>query len=267
MKNSSSHDKQNKTQKQLQKEALERKEQRTIAIKKIAMVLMIVLLVIVPIYLALELTGTLDKITSPQKLKQLILNTGAWAYLTFGLLQFLQVTFIPLPAAITTIAGVLIFGPWPTFFISVIAVLLGSVFAFWLGRRYGRKLVVWIAGEEETKKLLRKMNKGRYFFFLMLLFPGFPDDILCMVAGVTSMSFKFFFVSNLITRPIIFFAISFFGSGSIIPFHGWGIYAWIALAIVMAISFYFSIKKQAEIEAFLTKISNKLSRKSKKKEN
>lgn len=210
------------------------------------------------IFLILYFTGTLNKIDSVEDLKEIILQGGVWSHVIFVILQFLQVTFIPLPAAITTIAGALVFGPWITLALSLVAVMAGSIFAFWLGRKFGTKLIVWIAGEEDAKKWNKKLSQGKYLFFLMLLFPGFPDDILCMVVGATPMSYKFFIVSNLLTRPIIFAAIVFLGSGSIIPFTGWGIPVWIVLVLLAAFSFYASIKYEKRIETFLIDKSKKL---------
>ena len=49
------------------------------------------------------------------------------------------------------------------------------------------------------------------------------------------MSFKFFFITNLIARFIGVGCTIFFATGSIIPFSGWGIPVWIILGIFMVI--------------------------------
>lgn len=214
--------------------------------------------IFIVIFLILYFTGALDKIDSVEELKDFILRGGVWSHVIFVIIQFLQVTFIPLPAAITTIAGALVFGPWITLGLSLIAVMAGSIFAFWLGRKFGTKIIVWIAGEEDAKKWSDKLSQGKYLFFLMLLFPGFPDDILCMIVGATSMSYKFFITANLITRPIVFAVMVFLGSGSVVPFTGWGIPVWIVLILLAALSFYVSIKYEKQIETFLIDKSKKL---------
>lgn len=215
------------------------------------------------VYIPLQQSGALNKIKSVEELKAIILNSGVWGYLIFFAIQFIQVTFIPIPAAVTTVAGALVFGPWPAFFISLVSILLASCLSFWIGRKFGTKVVYWIVGKEQAQKYNQKLKRGKYVFFLMMLFPGFPDDILCLLAGMTTMSFKFFLTTNLITRPIVIFALVFFGSGLVIPFSGWGIYAWAALAIFMLFAFYISVKKQQQIENFLFKLANKFSKKEK----
>lgn len=214
--------------------------------------------IFVAILLVLHFTGVLDKIDNPQDLKEVILSGGIWSYFIFMVIQFLQVTFIPLPALVTTVAGALVFGPWVTYFLSLISVILGSLFAFWLGKKFGRKLVVWIAGKKDAEKWNKKLSRGKYLFFLMLLFPGFPDDILCMLVGATPMTYKFFIISNLIARPIVFIPIVFLGSGTIIPYTGWGIPVWIGIVLLSAGLFYVSIRYQKQIEKFLIEKSKKL---------
>lgn len=237
-----------------------KKETKTKLIK-LSIVVGALILLALAIYLPLELTGTIDKIDSAEKLRDIILEWGAYSYITFIIIQFLQVTFLPLPAVVTTVAGTLVFGPWITFGLSLLAVMLGSIFAFFLGRKVGRKLVVWVAGEKDAKKWEEKLSRGKYIFFLMMLFPIFPDDILCIVAGCIGMDWKFFLITNIITRPISIGTTCFFGSGQIIPFSGWGIPVWIVLAVLACVIFYLSFKYQPQIENFITKLADKMSRK------
>lgn len=237
-----------------------KKETKTKLIK-ISIIVGALILLVLAIYLPLELTGTIDKIDSAEKLRDVILEGGAYSYVIFIIIQFLQVTFLPLPAVVTTVAGTLVFGPWITFGLSLLAVMLGSIFAFFLGRKVGRKLVVWVAGEKDAKKWEEKLSRGKYIFFLMMLFPIFPDDILCIVAGCIGMDWKFFLITNIITRPISIGTTCFFGSGQIIPFSGWGIPVWIVLAVLACVIFYLSFKYQPQIENFITKLADKMSRK------
>ena len=227
---------------------------------KVVIIIVALLLIALAIYLPLELTGTIDRIDSAEELGQIIRDGGVYSYIIFVVVQFLQVTFLPLPAAVTTIAGTLVFGPWITLGLSLFAVLLGSAFAFFLGRKVGRRLVVWVAGEKDAAKWEEKLKRGKYVFFLMMLFPVFPDDILCIVAGCIGMDWKFFMVTNLITRPLSIGALCFFGSGQVIPFSGWGIPVWIVLVVLGIIAIYLSVKYQPQIENFITKLGARLTR-------
>lgn len=218
-------------------------------------VVLIIGLIVLAGYLALKYTGLLDKFDSAEEIKNFILSGGSFSVIIFILIQFLQVTFLPLPAIVTTLAGTLIFGPLNATIMSFIAIMLGSIFAFFLGRKFGKKILIWIAGKEDAEKWTRKLTDGKYMFFLMMLFPVFPDDILCIAAGVTQMSFKFFFFTNLITRPIGIICTCYLGSGTLIPYSGYGLIVWPILIALLIVLFILSIKYKDKIEEFVEKIS------------
>lgn len=205
----------------------------------------------------LKMLGVWDKVNSVEKLRAIVQKGGAFSSLLFILLQFLQTTILQIPAILVTMTGVLMFAKWKAFLLSYFAIMLGSLFNFWLGRKAGRKFLNWIAGEQTTEKWIALISEGKYVFFLMMLFPMFPDDILCVVAGITNMSFSFFFWSNVLCRAIGIGFTVLFGSGSIIPFAGWGWVAWIIIAIVMALLFYFSVKYQHKIDELLKRITKR----------
>ena len=207
-------------------------------------------LFIVGLYFLLKNTGWIGKFNNIQELKTIILSAGFWSYCVFVVLQFLQVTILPIPAFASTIVGVIIFGPFITFVLSTLSILLGSLFAFYLGKLFGIKLLYWAIGKDKTISMQNKLQKGKYVFFLMMLFPFFPDDILCILAGVINMDFKFFLTTNLITRPISLFCLCFISSGVFIPFHSWGLVVWLFIAIVLIISLFFAFKYKQKIESF-----------------
>lgn len=237
-----------------------KKETKNILIKSIIICLSLIVICLA-IYLPLKFTGLLNKVDSVDELKQVILAGGLYSYLIFFVIQFLQVVLLPIPAFVSTVAGTLVFGPWIAAVISFIAVMLASILCFVIGRKAGAKLVSWVAGEEALNKWSSKLEKGKYVYFLMMLFPFFPDDILCFVVGtVMSISFKFFFFTNLITRPIGILCTCFLGIGYIIPFSGWGIPVWIVLLLLGMVAFYLSFRFEKQIETFILKISNRFSK-------
>ena len=238
------------------------KKDTKVKIIKGLIVVGVLALLFLAVFLPLYFTGTLAKIKDEEALRDFIQSGGVWSFLIFFAIQFLQVTFLPIPAAATTIAGTLAFeNGWIVFGISFVAVMLASLFSFFLGRKVGKKLVVWVAGEKDYQKWAEKLGKGKFVFFLMMLFPVFPDDILCMIVGTTNMSWKFFIITNIVTRPIGIACTCFLGSG-IIPFEGWWFLLWGVLAVSCIILFVLSYKFQPQIEEFIMKIANKFERKS-----
>lgn len=235
------------------------------SIVKLLLVLCASISLFIGIYFLLKHTGWLGKFSNIQELKQIILSAGFWSYSVFVVLQFLQVTIIPLPASVTTIVGVLLFGPYIAFILSTLSIILGSLFAFILGKKFGTKLLYWVFGKDKTMSFQQKIEKGKFVFFFMMLFPFFPDDILCMLAGVINMDFKFFLLTNLITRPVGIFCLCFLGSGTLIPYHSWGLVVWVIIAIILTMIMIFIFKNKTKVEAFFVKKSTILKVKNPKK--
>lgn len=221
-----------------------------LSIIKLGVIALLSCLFFIGIYFILKTTGWVGKFNNIQELKTIILSAGFWSYCVFVVLQFLQVTILPLPAFATTIVGVILFGPFIAFILSTLAILLGSIFAFYLGKLFGIKLLYWAIGKDKTISIQNKLSKGKYAFFLMMLLPFFPDDILCMLAGVVNMDFKYFLNTNLITRPISLFCLCFISTGVVIPYHSWGLVVWSIILLVVIFLFIFAIKYKQQIENF-----------------
>ena len=200
---------------------------------RITTVIIIGASIIVAIYIVMELFDLIKYFEDFEVIRDFVLNTKQWGVIVYLLLTVFQVVFLPIPAAVTILIGVAIYGPFIAFVLSLAGTYLGAVICFALGKTFGRKLISWMIGKENSEKYGKLLNdKGRWVFVLMLLFPFFPDDTLCLVAGTTSMSWKFFLLSTLFTRPETIAFISFFGSGQIIPYSGWGIPVWIGIFVL-----------------------------------
>ena len=91
----------------------------------------------------------------------------------------------------------------------------------------------------------------------MFLFPVFPDDALCMAAGMTKMRYWYFAIIVLIFRSIGIATICFLGS-SIIKWAELSIIDWFVLINAVIIDIYAVFKISGKIEA---KIKSKNSQK------
>ena len=240
------------------KNGANKKEEKELSLKakilRTILVCVIIAGIVVLGYYILNWTGVWEKINSVEKLQNIILSWGFWGRFGFVVLSFLQVTFIPLPSTVTIIAGTLIYGPLQASLLSLAGILLGSMLAFLLGKVFGRKLVVFMVGEKTCKKWVDFLTNAKYSFFIMMLLPIFPDDVLCLVAGLTNMSWTFFTLTNLIARPVGIFTVSYFGSGHLIPYHGWGLIVWAILIVLIIAVLILAYKYQKQIENFLLRI-------------
>ena len=229
-------------------------------LQRIAIVALFIMLFILSVYFVLNFCGLWEKLNSVSKFKSFILSLGFYGRSAFILFQFLQVTFIPIPSPILIIAGSIIYGPFQAGLLSLAGILLGSAFAFFLGKIFGQKIVRFMVGKEAQKKWTKFLNNCKFSFVLMMLLPCFPDDILCLVAGLTDMSWTFFMVTQFITRPIGIFSVSIFSSGNLIPYHGWGLIVWAVIFILAFLLIYLSNKYSQNIESFLKRIFSRAKR-------
>lgn len=151
-------------------------------------------------YFILKSFGVTDLTTD--SIREYVDSAGAVAPLLFILISFLQVTFVPIPGAVTIVAGYLCFGFWESFLYSYIGMMAGSLFAYFLGRLLGRPFVVWLAGGAERVDFWISKLKGRenLLLFFMFFLPLFPDDLLCSVAGLIPQRPLTFVIMQLITR-------------------------------------------------------------------
>ena len=198
-----------------------------------------------------------------EELQKNIASTGALAPLIFIVVSFLQVTFVPIPGAVTIIAGNYLFGPWLSFLYSYIGMIAGALFAFGLGRWIGRPYINWVAGSKEKANEWIKKLKGRetVFLFFAFLLPLFPDDLLCSVAGILPISLLTFTVMQLITRLTSIGATLIFMSGELIPYHGWGLVVIAVLVAICVTAFILSLKYADKLNTYFNKLVNKITEK------
>ena len=203
------------------------------------------------IFYAICATGFITKITSIEALQSYIDGFGAWAIIIYIVFSYLQVVILPVPGSVTVAAGVLLFDWLECAVYSFIGIILGSITAFAIGRIIGYKAVCWIVGKDDLDKWLDKI-KGKDYLILSLMFllPMFPDDVLCFVAGLSSMTWPYFLVMIFITRLISCFTVSL--SLDLIPFDTWwGIAIWIVLFVLVALAFYLVCKYSDKIDSFI----------------
>ena len=82
--------------------------------------------------------------------------------------------------------------------------MCGCLLAYWLGYKFGKKAVKWCAGsEEDYDKWSSYLNKkGKLWYLITVMFPFFPDDLLCLVAGAVKFDFVWYTIANVIGRGI-----------------------------------------------------------------
>lgn len=175
-----------------------------------------------------------------ETIQQWFESAGSYGIIVYAVLVLLQVIILPIPSTVTNFAASFLFEhAWMNFLVTSACTIAGSYICFWLGRFFGKKLVTWLIGAEKTIRYANILNeKGRFLFVLMLLLPCFPDDVLCMVAGLSTMSITFFTVATILARPVMIAVISFFGPVAVDAIDTWGVPVSIGIILLIMIAVF-----------------------------
>ena len=199
---------------------------------------------------ALYATGFFQAAGSQEKLGAYIARCTPWSHLAYFGIQLISVVIAPIPSNITAAAGAYLFGLWPSFLLTWGAVTLGSVIVFGLARLLGQRFACRFVGRKLSEKYLDLIRRKRDVFLLLaFLFPFFPDDLLCILAGLTDISFKRFFLLVVMARPWGLLVACMVGSATVsIPLWGMALLGAAGLAV-----FLLAMKYGDKIEELIIK--------------
>lgn len=217
---------------------------------KVGLLLLAAVAVSVGIYFILRACG----VTNIDKLREIIARCGAWGWIAFiALFTTCSTLLCFMPGTSATFIGVSIvmFGAWKGFAVSTISVFLASSLMFFIGNHFGEKAAIKLVGKESLEKAQNLIDvKSKMLLPLMFLFPVFPDDALCMVAGMTKMRYWYFAVVVAIFRTIGIASICFLGSG-LINWAELRLTDWFVLINVCVFDIVLIFKYQNKIEKFI----------------
>lgn len=114
--------------------------------------------------------------------------------------QIVQVLVMPVPPVTAVVSGIL-YGPWFGTLYSFIGVSIGSLLGLGLSRRYGRPVVEALVTDELMDRFDGFTEKTGYLpIILVFTLPGFPDDVLVLLVGLTTLDWKRLAVITTVTR-------------------------------------------------------------------
>lgn len=188
--------------------------------------------------------GLWDKLRDVDALAAWINSKGSLSILVYAAFVLCSVLFLPVPSTVMNyLAAVLFDKAWITFLITTAATLVGSFICYFLGKIFGKRIVIWLAGKEKAEKYSRVVNEnGKPLIFAMLLLPFFPDDVICLLAGASGIGFAFFAVACIIARPVMIAVVSFLGKSATEAMDSWGLPVGIAIvALIILATMLFTV--------------------------
>ena len=180
-------------------------------------------------------TGFFAAATSLEGMRGYIEYFSPYSHAVYFLIQLLSVIIAPIPSNITALAGAVLFGAWTSFLLTAAAVIGGSMLVFWLARVLGRSFADKFVSQRVSDKYLEVIKRKRdIFLILVFLFPFFPDDLICILAGLTDVGYLRFFLIVTLTRPWgLLVACALGGSVISIPLWGMAVIGAVGLALFL----------------------------------
>lgn len=111
---------------------------------------------------------------------------GPWA-LPAAVLSFALLAFLGVPQFVLIAAAVVAFGPYAGFAYSWVGTLVSSLVGFFLGRRFGARLLRDYAGKGVNQFMELVGQNGFLASMIVRLVPSAPFIVVNMAAGVTPM--------------------------------------------------------------------------------
>ncbi|KRL61804.1 hypothetical protein FC23_GL000462 [Lactobacillus psittaci DSM 15354] len=142
--------------------------------------------------------------TDQVKMKNYLKDKQVIGPILFVLIQIVQVVIPIIPGGVSLLAGVIFFGPVMGFIYNYVGIVIGSLIIFYLARQYGKPFLLHLVSEESLDKYMKwtkNQKKFNWFFALCIVAPMAPDDVLCMLAGLTQMKFWTFFWIIILGKP------------------------------------------------------------------
>lgn len=153
-------------------------------------------------------------LSNRDKLVASVQSFGLFAPLLYIVLQMVQTVVAPIPGQIVGSVGGFLFGPWGILW-TTIGSLLGCWIVFLLARRFGRPLLEKIFKKSVVAKFdfILEAKSASLVLFAIFLLPGFPDDVVCYLAGLTKLSIKRLMILVTLGRLPTIILTNFIGAG------------------------------------------------------
>lgn len=183
----------------------------------IKIIVIAVVVVVILGYLAWDILAKgplMQLLSNRDELVRVMNDFGLWAPFFYVMLQVLQTVVAPIPGQIVGGVGGFLFGHW-----GILWTTIGSIIGFWLvfliARRFGRPLLEKIFKKPTIDKFDFIINArgASLILFAIFLLPGFPDDVVCYIAGLTKLSIKKLMIIAILGRFPTIVVTNFIGAG------------------------------------------------------
>jgi len=155
---------------------------------------------------------------------------GPWAPVV-AIAGFTALAFLGAPQFVLIAAAVVAFGPWMGFVYSWIGNLISAVVGFFIGRRFGARILRDYGGKGLNQFIDMVGRNGFWASAIVRLVPSAPFIMVNMAAGVTPMRFWAFVAGTALGSTPKIALIAFAGHSVVAGLNGKGSGHWISLGL------------------------------------
>lgn len=204
-------------------------------------------------------------LTNRDQLVEVVSSWGVFAPIIYIVLQIIQTVVAPIPGQIVGGIGGFVFGPWGILW-TTIGTILGCYLVFRIARRFGRPLLEKLFKKSIIDKFdfILNSKSTSLVLFLIFLLPGFPDDVICYLAGLTKLPIRRLMIILILGRFPVIVVTNFIGEGI-----STNLAAVVVIAVIVVLLLGLAIWQRERLMRFLKRLSgneDQLSKSSDQKE-
>lgn len=187
-------------------------------------------------------------------IQPIVRESGVFGYVIYTMLNIVittLMTFVPGMTFTFTLLATQLFGTLNGFIIATFSCFLSSLVKFFIGDKLGEPVIDWLVGKETRIKAQNLVSdRATVLVPVMLAFPFFPDDAICMISGMTKMKYWYFAIVALLCRTIGVGVTAFLGS-NILNYASFTLLDWILFINIIIIDVWLIWKLSGYVEKVL----------------
>ncbi|MGL5351961.1 MAG: TVP38/TMEM64 family protein [Clostridium sp.] len=111
--------------------------------------------------------------------------------LIYFIICIIQPIILPTPEAVTVMTASFFLGGFKAFVIGFIGTIIGVSIMYFLAKKYGSKIIDKFNAKNQLDKYMKYIENNQLLVTgILFIIPILPDEIVCIGAGVTGVSFK-----------------------------------------------------------------------------
>lgn len=175
-------------------------EEKTYSVLK---VIILCTFIFITIFAAISSVGSLVISIEKHGLEYVLKSSKSYGIWVYFVICFLQPIILPFPEPVTIMTGSAAFGPSYGFIVGYFGTMAGIITMFFIARIGGETLVTKLVSPKQLERYRSFVVKNELIILVgLFILPILPDEVVCVGAGVSRVSFKKFAVIAFLSKAL-----------------------------------------------------------------